>query len=529
MHASTRRARAALIATVLVLAACSNDGASSADPTSTPAATTEPSTTDPAAAPSTSPVSTSPSSGGPTTVAPTETPPVSRWTPGDCRYELPDLRTSCGTIDVPEDYDRPDGRRIQLPVVIVHAIKGPATADPLVYLPGGPGASAFGTLGLASDAAPLFRDRDLIVMEQRGNGESTPSLVCTEEDFAACHGRLTGDGIGLEQYSTANSARDLVELRRSLGIDEWNVWGVSYGVSTAFALLRIDEAATRSVILDSGSEPRDIARADLESILDGYTQLFRGCAADLACASTYGDLRTKFLATFDRLRDAPLPIDGTGLDAIVGSPTMGGTGFALLTHQLQLSPGLTRIPAFIDALDRGDLDAAIDILSGLAVPESPAPEGFDPARDFSLGLYLSVYCAETPFTTVDTEPLQTLEPWPDAVIEAVTPDYLTYCRSGVWPVPPVDPSVLEPVVTATRALFLAGEYDPLTPPRQSEIGSVGFSNATVVTVTGATHGLIPVDECATLIAAAFVDDPDRTVDQSCLTDRQPPVFVAPAP
>ena len=114
-----------------------------------------------------------------------------------------------------------------------------------------------GALWFALDYADWAADdRDIILIEQRGDAEAEPSLDCSELDAAnrivggvwltgiegdelrarlteECRARLTEDGINLAGYTSAESAADLADLRAALGYDQWNLYGVSYGARLA--------------------------------------------------------------------------------------------------------------------------------------------------------------------------------------------------------------------------------------------------------------------------------------------------------
>ena len=59
------------------------------------------------------------------------------------------------------------------------------------------------------------------------------------------------EGINFSSYQVKEIAKDIVQLRISLGIKKWNLYGVSFGSRIALELLSIDEGAVDSVVLDS--------------------------------------------------------------------------------------------------------------------------------------------------------------------------------------------------------------------------------------------------------------------------------------
>jgi pimeloyl-ACP methyl ester carboxylesterase len=94
-----------------------------------------------------------------------------------CRLEHPArmlaLTAECGVLRVPENPDLPDGRDIELFVARVPAISLNKKTDPLFLIAGGPGTSAIDLY--TSSAGPfgrVRRDRDIILVDQRGTGRS---------------------------------------------------------------------------------------------------------------------------------------------------------------------------------------------------------------------------------------------------------------------------------------------------------------------------------------------------------------------
>jgi hypothetical protein len=103
---------------------------------------------------------------------------------------------TCGYLVVPESRGRPQARTIRLMVAKYPARSLGKRGDPVVYLAGGPGDIApLEVNGLI--AADFIRDRDILVLSQRGTTFSEPALTCPSiDDFA----RAT---LGLRFYSEA--------------------------------------------------------------------------------------------------------------------------------------------------------------------------------------------------------------------------------------------------------------------------------------------------------------------------------------
>src|SRR4030095_7413465 len=81
----------------------------------------------------------------------------------------------CGTLDVFEDRLRKNGRQIALKIVVFPANGQEKVADPLFYIPGGPGSSATEDAPfVAREFAKIRERRDLVFVDQRGTGGSNP-------------------------------------------------------------------------------------------------------------------------------------------------------------------------------------------------------------------------------------------------------------------------------------------------------------------------------------------------------------------
>ena len=87
----------------------------------------------------------------------------------------------CGYLIVPENRSNPSGRTIRLLVAIVPSHTKPALPDPVVFMAGGPGEAAILDAPFLVEAG-INRNRDLIIMNQRGTLYDEPDLNCPEID-----------------------------------------------------------------------------------------------------------------------------------------------------------------------------------------------------------------------------------------------------------------------------------------------------------------------------------------------------------
>src|SRR3954465_2625597 len=166
----------------------------------------------------------------------------------------------CGTFRVFENRAAASGRTIDLKIVVAPALRRDPKSDPIFVFEGGPGG---GAATLASQRVPMFRrfqtDRDVVLVDQRGTGESNP-LDCAAGDdsedlssvdeypvqrFRTCLETLKADAA---LYTTSIAMDDIDDVRRFLGYDAVNLWGGSYGTRAALVYLKQHEASVRSVV-----------------------------------------------------------------------------------------------------------------------------------------------------------------------------------------------------------------------------------------------------------------------------------------
>src|ERR1044072_5023341 len=161
-----------------------------------------------------------------------------------------------GTRLVPENRSDPESNLIELAFVrFKSTTKNPG--PPIVYLAGGPGGS--GVFTATGSRFPLFMAlreiADVIAFDQRGTGYSKPNLGCYERlripldvapTRAAAIKELLENSRGcvsywrdiqrvdLTAYNTNESADDLEDLRKALGVNQISLWTISYGTHLAF-------------------------------------------------------------------------------------------------------------------------------------------------------------------------------------------------------------------------------------------------------------------------------------------------------
>jgi pimeloyl-ACP methyl ester carboxylesterase len=420
--------------------------------------------------------------------------------------------------------------------------------DPVVFLQGGPGGFALETVPMVFETSfrHLLADRDVIIYDQRGVGYSEPSLACPEiqelrteivgmdladedlsrlqmEAIEACRDRLVASGVDLAAYTSAASAEDLADLREALGIEEWNLYGISYGTRLALTVMRDHPEGIRSVILDSVYPPDADLAADTPENLDRSLRvLFDSCVADEECAVAYPNLEADFYDLLQELEEDPVwaPVldlaTGESYEPVFDGTAFGGVVFGGLYHA-EIIPELPRMISDMAAGDTFLLSAVTTMLwAGSAF--------------VSIGMQFSVQCSEEiPFSSRGAL---------DAVLDehpelAVIFDGSSNLGSGIFdvcdlwgtrsPIAEED----EAVVSDIPALVLAGEFDPITPPSWGEHAAETLDAATFVEIPGAGHGPSASLECPQAILREFLAAPGDQHALECIGDIGAPGFVTP--
>lgn len=447
---------------------------------------------------------------------------VGRWRPHACWSAAPaGVEVTCGTVAVPERRTQAaagDDDVVTLAVAIVHSRAATPVPDPVVFLAGGPGSPAIrSAFAMLPAFEPFLAERDLVVIDQRGAGDSTPSLACLPaEDPTACRDRLLADGVDLAGYTTRENAADVADVVRALDLDEVNLLGGSYGTRLGLAVLRDHPEVVRAAVLDSVA-PVQVATGPgvARSTASGLHVLAEGCRADATCREEHGDVEAALAEAVRELDASPASLDVGGSAVRVD----GAMLLALLVSAQYYTEAIPELPAVIDAAADGDLGPYARLAGAIA------EETGDLDGALSTGMMWSVECAENvPFETPADFAAAVADLDPAVGGHVVGSSLFATGICDVWDVPAVDAVDRAPVHADVPTLLLAGEYDPVTPPAWAELAAETLTAAQVQAFPGAGHGVFRTSPCARSMIAAFLADPTATVDDGCVATMPPPDF-----
>lgn len=435
----------------------------------------------------------------------------------ECRLPKVAQAVQCGELQVPENRTHPEGRKLSIFVAVLPANTLSPKPDPLVLLAGGPGQSA-STLGpFAMQLAEIRRTRDIVLIDQRGTGRSSP-LDCpafapdehAEFDIdpvpksLLCAWQLAERNVDASQYTTSAFVADLDAVREALGYPRWNIWGGSYGSRAAQEYLRRYPEHVRSVVLDGVAPPSMRISFDVwrtrDDALDGVID---ACRASPACAKAHPDPTST-------LRDIRRALEG-GKTIVLRDPRTGisremRVDFDMIIGALQpltYSPeAASLIPELLALAHDGDF---APLVAASLVIIGDLPDQFSPA------LHYSVTCAEDVPRVTRTERINGVE---DERVRALARRAIAVCDQ--WPKGALPNDFAQPVQSDVPTLLLSGGLDPVTPPAYGDEVARTLRNSRHIVARGFGHIVSP-RACAPRLISAFIDQAgfDR-LPQSCI-------------
>ena len=424
----------------------------------------------------------------------------------------------------------------ELPVVYLPARLWERAGPPVQYVAGGPGGAAW----LGADDIEYWLDWSaqvgwrggMVLYDQRGVGLSRPALDCPELHAArrallplplpmeesyrrvqaatmACHERLLAEGVDLGRFTTRHNARDAIDLMRAMGLDQWDLYGVSYGSRVALEMMRLAPEHLRAVVLDSVYPPEVNAELSDAWLLHRALALYtRICELAEQCSDSPEAMAAELEEAMQRVERELIRLSvrepGDGRDLAV---VYDRQDFAwLLFEAMYQWDAIPRLPGSVRAVAEGRLDSHLRGLIQDSVSTLLDDSISDPVAT-------SVDCHDAGPVSREAAEAQ-LRLYPDvAGYKALDWDYHA-CR--FWASDHADEVFRSPVTARVPTLLLAGEFDPVTPPEWAELAADSLESASVFVFPAIGHGVLDSHMCATALISAFFEDPDSPRPPECL-------------
>ncbi len=437
-------------------------------------------------------------------------------------------RLTCGAVVVPRDYDRAEAGTFKLAVVVIHPRVKEPQAAPVLFIHGGPGSPL--TVQAAriarGESATLARNRDLILLDQRGVGRSQPALcpglarqllgvvahasspaeilTAWRGTYLKCRDELARDGIDPAWFGTSVTVRDIEVVRQALGVPRWNIYARSYGTEVAMTIEARYPGTLRAVVLDSVYPPDPLPLTTTQTFDAALDALFRACGADPSCAAAHPDLATTFRETTERLATTPLTIalpPGSDPSEI----SLGPITFRVVVNQaLYYRPALAILPKVIQSAHDRDADFLRPFIAHLV-------------QQFlteSRGNQVVVECRDRPS-------LQ--EPTADWTLADGPRTFSIQGMCRDWIAPGL-PSAIGSA-TGVPTLLLTGAIDPITPPSFARVVAEKMGpRAQLVEFPNVGHDVEESTPCGAGIVTQFIRDPEASINLACVAEVPPVAF-----
>ncbi len=176
---------------------------------------------------------------------------------------MPGLNLTTLTLEVPLDHADPTGTQIEVFARVATGEDG-AGKPYLVFLQGGPGHEAprmSGVPGVPSWLARALQDYQVVMLDQRGTGRSTPISSRVVRDGDSVRAELVAPLAGLDAAGQAEWLRhlradeivnDAERVREALGAGQWTVLGQSFGGFTTLHYLSVHPESLAGALVTGG-------------------------------------------------------------------------------------------------------------------------------------------------------------------------------------------------------------------------------------------------------------------------------------
>ncbi len=398
-----------------------------------------------------------------------------------------------GRLLLPENRQNPQSRLIELAFVRFKSIS-PNPGSPIIYLAGGPGGS--GIASARGSRFPVFMAMrevgDVILLEQRGIGQSKPNLVCREtfdlpldkslsreeviqvikERSRSCAEYFRGQGVDLTGYNTNDNADDIEALRKAISAGKVSLWGTSYGTTLALTTIKRHGQYIDRAIL-AGVEGLDSLLKPPGEVQQHLADIDRLVKADPNLSKQIPDFLALVRTVLDRLEKEPAVVETTDpqskqkVKVVINKYTM-----QLLTASAVGTDSIAAFPRLYFAASKNDFSEIVPRL--LNQSRSSIGSAMAYMTDCSSGASLERR------RRIEREAKEALL---GNAADIVFPDVC-----DAWGNPDLGKSFRAPVKSSVPVLFISGTLDGRTPVSSAEEVGKGFRNGKYLVIEGAWHG-----------------------------------------
>ena len=408
-----------------------------------------------------------------------------------------------GRLIVKENRQKTDSKTIELAFVRLKTTAA-KPGYPVVYLDGGPGSSAI-NLAQVPDYMRAFQKLrdvgDVILLDQRGVGRSRPNLTRLSPEslptdvfagrekaqqeftrrFREGAEYFRSQGVDLSAYNTRESAHDVDDLRKALGVEKINLVGFSYGTHLGLACIRYHGDRLERVVL-FGTEGPDHTDKLPSTSDNAVRRLARIVATDPEIGPKAPDLYATLQRVLKKLEREPARVTVT--DRRTNKPvelTIDHNGLRFLIRMdLGDTNDLPVFPAWFVTMDRGDYSILARFAERRYNQFGAAAPIMSALMDGASGA--TARRRKQIEREAKTSILSDMMNFPSLVIPGLTEghDLGDEFRSAIR--------------TSVPTLFISGELDNNTQPFQADEVRKTFKNSVHIVIPNAGHESMLTDE-----------------------------------
>ena len=312
-----------------------------------------------------------------------------------CNNDELDSTVLCGKFSVFENRETNSGRKIDLNIIVIPAIHRNSEKLPIFYFEGGPGGAATTDAPFYADSIYQYRlDHDIVLVDVRGTGGSNP-LHCQQLEFKKniedhfkemypvkevkdCYDSLAKFA-DLSQYTTTNMAIDIDEVRKWLGYEKINIFGLSYGGRLAQVYMKMFPNSVESCVL--WSPTTTYSRMPLyhaQYAEESLKKLIEDCKNDSLCNQTFPEFEAEFRTLEEKGKQQAFVYQFKGENDEIKEMSIPWYAFHTKIRSLMYMPyGLRQIPYLVHQSFLGNWQPFISLFPSGSTYEDFIAEGLD--------------------------------------------------------------------------------------------------------------------------------------------------------
>lgn len=437
--------------------------------------------------------------------------------------ELPNFpeKVLCGTLEVYENYTTQQGKKIPIDVVVLPSKKPTKKSAAFTLHWGGNGDAAKNKVWFfrpGNSADTIRATNDIVLIDDRGTGAS--SIRCTAMDslqpysyafvydntlIADCLLEVK-DRFNLALYNTPNVVKDYDNVRKWLGLEQFDFYGISYGVRVGLEYMRNYTDNVRTLTVKGCVPPGFNYVNEMDTAIQEQLEiLFQRCKNNFQCNTNYPRFKEELYEIRDRLVIKPIEINYELKNGTTKNIRMDDLLFRrIIGHQILNGNANEALPLLVHRAYEGNY-APLIIAGG--------------SLNLDMPVFLSQFCAEEinrfEYKIGNQNELFTQG--------AIAEEKKNACK--IWAEMPNANWLDEPLKSTSPILILTGEYDANTPIRMGDQIKNAFPNKSRhITLPHQGHGSAE-SSCQYAIMAQFIDSKKiDSLSTDCLTSIQPPGF-----